>query len=44
MDIEITTPINITLDVIEMDEHIPSINFNVIVHVNKFMYALEING
>ncbi|MEQ4916358.1 hypothetical protein [Morganella morganii] len=44
MDIEITTPINITLDVIEMDEHIPSINFNVIVHVNKFMYALEINS
>ncbi|EML4853718.1 hypothetical protein RS414_003629 [Morganella morganii] len=44
MDIEITTPINITLDVIEMDEHIPSINFNVIIHVNKFMYVLEINS
>lgn len=44
MDIEITNPINITLDVIELDEHIPSMNFNVVIHVNKFIYSLEINS
>lgn len=42
MDIEIKHPIRIALDVIDIDEHIPSINFNVIIKVHKFSYDLEI--
>ncbi|UTN96107.1 MULTISPECIES: hypothetical protein [Serratia] len=42
MDIEITSPISITLDVIELDEHIPSLKFNLAIQVNKFNYSLSV--
>ncbi|MBI6138016.1 hypothetical protein [Serratia plymuthica] len=44
MDIEITSPINITLDVIELDEHIPSLKFNLAIQVNKFNYSLSVTS
>ncbi|MEW5292010.1 hypothetical protein ABW286_23015 [Erwinia papayae] len=44
MDIEINKPINIILDVIDLDEHIPSMKFNVLIKVNKFSYSAEINS
>lgn len=43
MDIEITSPVNIVLDVIELDEHIPSLKFNVVISVKKFGYNLEVS-
>jgi len=42
MDIEITNPINLTLDVVELDEHIPSMKFNLTVQVKKNF--LHFNG
>ncbi|MBO1502270.1 hypothetical protein JKX24_12710 [Serratia proteamaculans] len=44
MDIEITSPINITLDVIELDEQIPSLKFNLAIQVNKFSYSLSVSS
>ena len=44
MDIEITNPINLTLDVVELDEHIPSMRFNLTVQVKKFGYSSMINA
>lgn len=44
MDIEITSPINIMLDVIELDEHIPSLKFNLEIQVDKFSYSLNVNA
>ncbi|MDU6434745.1 MAG: hypothetical protein E6556_18610 [Pantoea sp.] len=44
MDIEITNPINLTLDVVELDEHIPSMKFNLTVQVNKFSYISMVNA
>ncbi|MFA3761851.1 hypothetical protein V1951_12125 [Yersinia sp. 2544 StPb PI] len=44
MDIEITSPINITLDVIELDEHIPSLKFNLAIQVDKFSYSLNVSS
>ncbi|WP_350306256.1 hypothetical protein [Photorhabdus viridis] len=43
MDIEIKSPVNITLDVIELDEHIPSMKFNLTIRVNKFGYSSDVN-
>ncbi|ATM95621.1 Uncharacterised protein [Yersinia frederiksenii] len=43
MDIEITSPISIALDVIELDEHIPSLKFNLVIQVNKFSYSLKVS-
>ncbi|WJV55550.1 hypothetical protein PCO85_09265 [Prodigiosinella aquatilis] len=44
MDIEIHDPVNITLDVIELDEHIPSMKFDVTIHVRKFGYSADVNS
>ncbi len=44
MDIEISSPINITLDVVELDEHVPSLNFSITIRVKKFNYNSEINS
>ncbi|WP_137241522.1 hypothetical protein PagCFBP13505_018950 [Pantoea agglomerans] len=44
MDIEINNPINITLDVIELDEHIPSMKINIMIRVNKFGYSSDVNA
>ncbi|WP_248793316.1 hypothetical protein [Escherichia coli] len=43
MDIEITNPVNIKLDVIEFDEHVPSLKFSVSISVEKFGYKAEVN-
>lgn len=43
MDIEITNPINITFELIEIDEHIPSLNFDVTIIVKKFGYNSEVH-
>lgn len=43
MDIEITNPVNIKLDVIELDEHVPSLKFSVSILVEKFGYKAEVN-
>ncbi|TNV09206.1 hypothetical protein FH968_23440 [Buttiauxella sp. B2] len=44
MDIEISSPINITMDVIELDEHVPSLKFSITIRVKKFSYSSEINS
>jgi len=44
MDIEITNPINLSLDVVELDEHIPSMKFNLTVQVKKFGYSSMVNA
>lgn len=44
MDIEITKPINIALDVVELDDHIPSMKFNLTVNVKKFGYSSVTNA
>ncbi|MER1976543.1 hypothetical protein [Pseudocitrobacter faecalis] len=44
MDIEITNPVNIKLDVIELDEHVPSLKFRVSISVEKFGYKAEVNA
>lgn len=44
MDIEITNPIGIKLDVIELDEHVPSLKFSVIITVKKFGYKAEVSS
>jgi len=44
MDIEINHPVIIALDVIDLDDHIPSINFNVVIKVHKFSYDLVVNS
>ena len=44
MDIEITNPINLTLDVVELDEHIPSMKFNLTVQVKKISYISMVNA
>ncbi|WP_168386392.1 hypothetical protein [Erwinia amylovora] len=44
MDIEISNPINITLDVVELDEHLPSMKFNIAIRVNKFGYSSDVNS
>ncbi|MFO3905230.1 hypothetical protein AAHD62_11985 [Enterobacter hormaechei] len=41
MDIEITSPVNIMLDVVELDEHIPSMKFNITIRVRKFNFTSE---
>lgn len=43
MDIEISNPVNITLDVVELDEHVPSLKFSITVRVKKFGYSSEVN-
>ncbi|MFP2409353.1 hypothetical protein ACLEVB_18340 [Enterobacter ludwigii] len=44
MDIEITNPVNIKLDVIKLDEHVPSLKFSVSISVEKFGYKAEVNA
>lgn len=44
MDIKINDPINIIFNAIEIDEHIPSIKFNILIKVNKFSYSAEVNS
>ena len=45
MDIEIDNPIYMTLDVMELDEHLPSMKFNVHIQAKKFGgYKLDINA
>lgn len=44
MDIEITNPLGIKLDVIELDEHVPSLKFSVTITVKKFGYKAEVNS
>ncbi|EGB0711122.1 hypothetical protein H6X95_004067 [Salmonella enterica] len=44
MDIQISSPINITLDVVELDEHVPSLKFNITIQVKKFNYSSEVNS
>ncbi|WP_261422436.1 hypothetical protein [Serratia quinivorans] len=44
MDIKISSPINITMDVIELDEHVPSLKFSITILVKKFSYSSEINS
>ncbi|TDB59474.1 hypothetical protein [Photorhabdus khanii] len=44
MDIEVNSPINITLDMMEVDEHLPSIKFDIMIRVKKFSYSLEANS
>lgn len=44
MDIEITKPIDITLDVVELDEHIPSMLFNLTIQVKKFDFSSWVNA
>src|SRR5690606_10422271 len=41
MDIEIDRPIRISLDILELDEHVPSIKVSVKVKVFKFNYCLS---
>ena len=43
MDIEITEPINIMLDTVELDDRIPSIKFNLMIKIDKFGYSSEVN-
>lgn len=44
MDIEISSPINITLDVVELDEHVPSLKFSIKIQVKKFSYSSEVSS
>lgn len=44
MDIEIKSPIIITLDVIELDEHIPSLKFNLAIQVDKYNFSLSVSS
>jgi len=44
MDIQISSPINITLDVVELDEHVPSLKFNITIQVRKFNFTSEVNS
>lgn len=44
MDIEINHPININLDAVELDEHIPSVKFSITIQVKKFNYSAEVNS
>jgi hypothetical protein len=45
VDIEIDNPIHMTLDVIELDDHLPSMKFSVHMQVEKFGgYNLNINA
>ncbi|NUU64728.1 hypothetical protein HQN64_01195 [Enterobacteriaceae bacterium BIT-l23] len=44
MDIEISNPIRISLDVVELDEHVPSLKFSITIQVKKFSYSSEINS
>lgn len=41
MDIKITNPINIMLDVVELDAHLPSLKFSITIRVRKFNYTSE---
>src|SRR5471030_3100709 len=43
MDIEIKGPIRIVLDTLELDEHIPSMKFDITFSVENFFYRLEVN-
>lgn len=43
MDIEITNPINISLDVIELDEHVSSLKFDVVIGVRKYNYSSDVS-
>ncbi|MBL0608680.1 hypothetical protein JD508_00070 [Aeromonas jandaei] len=43
MDIEIKNPIKITFELIGIDEHIPSLNFDVTIIVKKFGYSSEVH-
>jgi hypothetical protein len=44
LDIEINDPINIILDVVELDEHIPSMKVDITIRVNKFNYSSDVNS
>ncbi|MDE1509050.1 hypothetical protein PWJ72_06210 [Serratia nevei] len=44
MDIEISSPINIKMDVMELDEHVPSLKFSITIRVEKFSYSSEVNS
>ncbi len=44
MDIEINDPINIILDVVELDEHIPSMKIDITIRVKKFNYSSDVNS
>lgn len=41
MDIEITNPVNIMFDVVELDGHFPSLKFSITIRVRKFNYTSE---
>lgn len=40
MKIEISNPINVVFDVVDVDEHLPSVQFQVRIKVTKFAYDL----
>ncbi|MDO2949114.1 hypothetical protein [Aeromonas simiae] len=44
MDIEISNPINIKFELIEVDDHLPSMKFNVSIIVKKFSYSSEVHS
>lgn len=43
MNIQFTSPIDMIFDLQEFDEHIPSLNFNVVVSVKKFNCGFHAN-
>ncbi|WP_156956450.1 hypothetical protein [Stenoxybacter acetivorans] len=43
MDISISNPINISMDLLEIDKHLPSIKFDIKINVKKFGYSLVVN-
>ncbi|MFM5680221.1 hypothetical protein ACET8V_04825 [Aeromonas veronii] len=44
MDIEISNPINIKFELIDVDDHLPSMNFNVSIIVKKFSCSSEVHS
>lgn len=40
MDIKIVSPVDIEFNVIDFDSHLPSLQFKVIIQVNKFDYSM----
>lgn len=44
MDIEIKNPINLNLDLVEFDEHIPSMKVDLTIQVKKFSYSSMVNA
>lgn len=44
MDIEIKDPIEISMDVLEIDEHLPSMKFTIIINVRETYYSMAISS